>query len=231
MGSLTSDKPKCLLPLEGRPLLAWQISALAKAGVHPKGLVTGYRATSLASFGDFRLKNPEWATSQMVSSLLCASSWLEANETVVTYSDIVYKADTIRRICAAPGDIVVAYHTDWRRVWTLRFEDPLVDAEEFRVDADGFLQSVGGKPQDLAKIPGQYMGIFKLTPAGWRTIHRLLESMPPSKVKKLDVTALLALLLSSNVEIRTLASNEAWFEIDSTSDWLLSQRLLAGFTV
>ena len=48
----TDDRPKCLVELAGRTLLAWQLDALAAAGVSDTTIVTGYRADQILA--DFK---------------------------------------------------------------------------------------------------------------------------------------------------------------------------------
>jgi len=48
----------------------------------------------------------------MVSSLLCASAWLENETCIVSYSDIVYSAAAVRLLQANVGDIAISYDPD-----------------------------------------------------------------------------------------------------------------------
>ena len=43
MKNLTSDKPKCLVQLNGKTLIQWQLDALNQAGISNIAVVTGYR--------------------------------------------------------------------------------------------------------------------------------------------------------------------------------------------
>ena len=47
----TLDRPKCLVPLAGRPLLEWQTTALRRAGIDDVTILTGYRAEQVAALG------------------------------------------------------------------------------------------------------------------------------------------------------------------------------------
>ena len=44
---LTEDRPKCLIELSGRSLLAWQLLRLQAAGVAEAVIVTGFRADAV----------------------------------------------------------------------------------------------------------------------------------------------------------------------------------------
>ncbi len=51
--SLTGGRPKCLTALEGRPIIAWILAALRKAGIRDVVMVTGFGAAALArALGD-----------------------------------------------------------------------------------------------------------------------------------------------------------------------------------
>ena len=88
MKSLTDEKPKCLIELNGKPLLEWQLEALRGAGIEDIAIVTGYKKELLHRYGLKEFHNSLWAETQMVSSLMCANEWLQQSECVVSYSDI-----------------------------------------------------------------------------------------------------------------------------------------------
>jgi len=43
MKKLTSNQPKCLTNLNGKPILDWQLEAFKKSGITEVAIVTGYR--------------------------------------------------------------------------------------------------------------------------------------------------------------------------------------------
>ena len=82
---LTDDRPKCLVPLAGKPLLRWQYDALRAAGARQVLVVRGYlaerlvpEAAGLPSGAFATVDNPRWAQCNMLASLLCAGPWLDA---------------------------------------------------------------------------------------------------------------------------------------------------------
>lgn len=227
MGGLTSDRPKCMTVLGGRTLLDHQLGALAAAGVDRRAIVRGYLADTFEAEATY-FENPRWSETNMVASLACAAPWLQAAPCVVSYSDIVYGPDSVRRLLAAEGDIVITFDPQWRRLWELRFTDPLSDAETFRRDGDGRLLEIGARAGHLDEIEGQYMGLLRFRPAGWRAVEDSLATMAPADRDRLDMTALLQRLLAAGVRIDTVAIAERWFEVDSESDLRLYQERFFG---
>ena len=77
MNELTYDKPKCLIEINGKTLLDWQLEAIKSVGINEIGIVTGYKREMLSDYKLIEFYNPNWETSQMVYSLNYATNWLE----------------------------------------------------------------------------------------------------------------------------------------------------------
>jgi L-glutamine-phosphate cytidylyltransferase len=219
MRHLGDERPKCLVELDGRPLLALQVAALRRGGASEIGVVRGYRAEMLNFPGLAYFTNERWAQTNMVASLAVAAEWLRAGPVIVSYADIFYRAELVRSLAAAPGALVIAYDRAWRSLWTRRFAEPLADAETFRIDAHGTLLEIGARTSRIEDIQGQYMGLLKFTPAAWRAVEVLRASLAEHERDRLDMTGLLRRLLAGrSIEIGTLATDGQWGELDSPSD-------------
>ena len=221
MGRLTAEIPKCLVELGGRPLLEWQTGALRAAGIERIAIVTGWQPDHLAQRGLETFHNPRWSHTQMVMSLACASEWLAADTCIVSYSDIFYPASAVRALMAARADITITYDPDWLTLWSRRFADPLSDAESFETDAGGRVVEIGRKTDDIRKIRGQYMGLLKFTPKGWQAVSGALMRLEQESRDRLDMTSLLQRLIASGQEIRAVAVDGPWGEVDNERDLAL----------
>lgn len=217
MKGLTDARPKCLLQLAGKPLLHWQLAALRAAGVADVLVVRGYLAHLLQ--GDFAtVDNPRWEQTNMVQSLMCALPQLNGADMLVSYADIVYCADHVRQLLACPRDICLTYDTQWEALWRLRQNDnPLDDAETFREEG-GTLLEIGGKPQTLDDVHGQYMGLLKFSPRGQQHIQECVQALSPEKADKLDMTSLLRLMLAGGATIGAVPVHGGWCECDTEED-------------
>ena len=227
MGSLTSEQPKCLTPIAGRSLLDWQLAALRTAGLSEIALVRGYQAECLQPDGCTFFENPAWGETNMVTTLACAREWLERHDCLVSYSDIVYHPDILVQLVNHPGDLVISYDQRWLSLWRERFVNPLDDAETFRRDARGLLTGIGDRTETLEEVQGQYMGLIKITPAGWQHICTLLAGLPPSEGNRLDMTSLFQRLLRDGVEINVTSVNGRWCEVDCENDLRIYEKHLA----
>ena len=218
MARMTEELPKCLVPLHGRPLIEWQLMALRKAGISEIGIVGGYRIETLRRYDLTMFENSRWSVTNMVSSLMMASPWLSQEPCLVCYSDIVYQQTAIEALCRSSDSISITSNNNWRKLWEARFQDPLSDAESFQKDNSGFLISIGKKSQSLEDIEGQYMGLLKFDPQGWKSVVQCFESLKPADQDRLDMTSLLQKLLERNAPVRVLPVESQWFEVDTESD-------------
>lgn len=214
----TVDKPKCLVELGGRTLLDWQLISLKKAGVEEISIVAGYLSNIIVKQGYPCIHNPHWDKSNMVESLFCAHHVLCRQTTIISYSDIAYHSQIIAKLLQTQGDIVIPYDILWKDLWQDRFADPLVDAETFRI-SQGKVIEIGRKPIDLAEVQGQYLGLMKLTPAGWASIQQLLAAEPHAR-QKIDMTTLLQKLIDSHIPVYGTPVAGKWCEVDSPGDLL-----------
>jgi choline kinase len=226
LGPHTEDCPKCLVELAHKPLIQRQISALRGGGVSSIGIVRGYLADRIDIQDVTYFENQRWAETNMVMSLAAAAAWLRSDSVVISYADIFYGRDIVRDLAASAGDLVVAYDRDWRSLWTRRFVDPLSDAETFRTDVDGNLIDIGRRTTEIDDIEGQYMGLLKFTPQGWREVEAVLAAVDAKTRDAMDMTTLLRRLLDAGFPISTVRIAGQWGEIDSAGDLELYEKMI-----
>ena len=225
LGEMTGERPKCMVELNHQPLISWQTEALRAGGVTDLCVVTGYRSDMIEALGHRTIRNPDWASTNMVASLLYAADEV-TGPTLISYSDIVFSSDVVRRMSETEGDVVVAYDTDWLRLWRARFDDPLSDAESLRVSEDGRIIEIGQKVDDVAEIQGQYLGLLRFTPVGISWIREIVNARVGRR-EKLDMTSLLQLLIAGGYPVHGLAITGNWCEIDDQSDLRVAEQLFS----
>jgi L-glutamine-phosphate cytidylyltransferase len=216
MGSLTDDQPKCRTELHGKSLIDWQILSLQQAGITELAIVRGYLADSF----DFEVKyfeNERWAETNMVMSLVMADEWLQEDTCIISYSDIVFSSQSVNTLCDAEGDIVITYDPNWYDLWSMRFEDPLSDAETFQMDGDKVIE-IGNKANSIDEIKGQFMGLLKFSPQGWKQVLEFLDVHTQDQRDKLDMTKLLQGLIKDNKILNATPIKDPWYEVDSEAD-------------
>ena len=216
MGKATEKQPKCRVMLHGRSLIQWQLDGLNGAGVTSIGAVRGY----LGETYDLPLtyfENDRWCETNMVMSLACAADWLASDTCIVSYADIAYLPRTVARLVDSDADIAITYDPNWLSLWRFRFEDPIADAETFRI-VDSRIVEIGSRPATISEIEGQFMGLLRFTPSGWGQVVACLETLSSTVRDQLDMTGLLGRLIAADVPIMGVPINEPWCEVDTLSD-------------
>lgn len=227
MMEMTSSKPKCLVEVNGKAILDRQLDILKDIEeIEEIGVVTGYLSEQLKRHRITNFHNPDWADSNMVVSLLAADEWLSNYECIVSYSDITYESDTINILKECSHDISIVYDVNWQKLWSWRFKDPLTDAETFRLTDDKeYLKEIGNIPTSTDEIEGQYMGLLKFTPNGWKLVKNTLNQIPLAHKAKIHMTTLLQRLIDLDYDIAAVPTTGRWAEIDTTTDLIVAEKI------
>ncbi len=223
MGDETVSKPKCFTLLKGKRLLDWQIESLNDAGLADITVVTGYRSEMFEGKFD-TVQNSRWSETNMVASLFCAKP--AKYDTIISYSDIVYKYEHVVNLNNSRADIVITADKKWADLWQLRFDDPLDDAETFKSKGNRLVE-IGKKTRDMNDIQAQYMGLLKLSAKGWKIMYDLFQTFSPIEKNKMDMTKMLGILLDRDVQIEVVFVQGGWCEADNYSDILAYEKELS----
>jgi choline kinase len=226
MKEKTEILPKCLTKLWGKTLLEWQIQAIQKAGINDIGIITGYHSEKIIYPGITFFHNENWENTNMVATLLKADEWLQSDDCIVSYSDIIYSKTAINTLRESQNLISILYYTDFKQLWEKRFENPLEDIESFRMDEKGSLIEIGEKVEQMEDVQGQYMGLLKFSPKGWEKTKKYIYKQDlPKSIEKIDMTGLLSYLIKKGTVIKAIPYKDIWLEVDNQIDLELYQSL------
>ena len=97
----TNNLPKCMVKLKEQSLLSRQLSSISKCDIPSENiaLVGGYQAGCLQEFNLKTYQNPNYASTNMVSTLFCANNFMDPNQDlIISYGDIVYEENVLRTL-------------------------------------------------------------------------------------------------------------------------------------
>ncbi|MBM3277348.1 MAG: phosphocholine cytidylyltransferase family protein [Candidatus Handelsmanbacteria bacterium] len=109
LAPLTEARPKCLVEVNGRSLIDYQLEALALAGAKEVVLVLGYEAQQVrAHCGKSAryIDNPDYLTTNSIYSLYLAAAELDA-DTFLFNCDILFHPEVLQRLLAHPNAVAV----------------------------------------------------------------------------------------------------------------------------
>jgi L-glutamine-phosphate cytidylyltransferase len=214
-----SKLPKCLNNVKGRALIEYQVSALRAINLSSVVVITGYQRHLVAPFGDLEVFNDEWQNTNMVYSLLKASSIVDKSGCIVSYGDIFYDESALQALLDCQNDISILYSDNWTELWRMRSDDPLADAETFQLNSDQTVKLIGTRPESLEEIEGQYMGVLRFTHLGWKIFTNFTATLPPSTLREISMTSVLNSMISQGLlQIGAVKYSGVWGEVDTESD-------------
>jgi len=224
---LTDETPKALVPLNGKPLLHYQLETFAAADIADIGIVTGYRATAFQNYPLHKFNNSDYQQTNMLYSLMCARSWLDGtDDLIVSYGDICYGTEVLAAIIRSEALITISADVAWQQLWQLRMEDPLKDAESFLFDRQNLqILQLGQKMSDLKQAQAQYIGLFKLSKQVQLAIGQCYDELTEPQQKKMYMTDFLQLLIEKQFQLTAALHQNGWLEVDSVQDLETYQQL------
>ena len=101
--AVTTDRPKVMLPIAGKPLLRWLVDAFKTEHVNDITVVGGYRADAIDTSGIKLVVNERYAETSELASLACAVDALES-DTVISYGDLLFRSYVLRDLVDSKAD-------------------------------------------------------------------------------------------------------------------------------
>lgn len=225
---LTESRPKCLVELSGRTLLAWQLLRLEAAGVEEAVIVTGFRSdaveTEVARLGLKRLHvrlafNPFY---QVADNL--ASCWIVRQEfdreVLVLNGDTLFGPGVAEALMAAPpAEITVT--VDRKSSY---------DADDMKVltDADNRLLAIG---KTIEAYDAESIGFLRFSTVGAAKFAATAEQIlqRPDGLRRWYLSVIDELAKGGvDVRIQSIEGLE-WGEMDFPADVENLTRLSSGW--
>lgn len=231
---LTNDRPKCMVELHGKPLLHHQLETLEKSGVEKQdiALVAGYLQEALVAPGIKQYRNDNYDKTNMVGTLFAAEEFMqEGEELIISYGDIIYKPEVFQKLLDTEGELVIAADLDWYDLWKLRMENPLDDAETFKMTQEGGILELGKKPQTKEDAQAQYIGLIKIAGHKVKDFIQHYKAMDKSitydgqDYENMYMTSLLQNFIDSGWNAQAALINNGWLEVDSVEDLEAYERM------
>lgn len=247
LGGSTDVIPKCMVPVGGRPILHWQLRALAEAGVDDIVIVRGYRGDCIDP-GATRVRfveNPEWEKNNILTSLMYASSELPGGF-YFSYCDIVFAPAAMTTLAAAAGaeDVAASLVIDrrWADSYAGRDLHPVSEAELALVDDNAFaprVLRVGKQAVAAPQAAGEFIGLAHFSAAGAAALADVFAAAstrgldaPFGRAKSLRqayLTDALNAMVEGGARLAPVFIDGHWREIDTQQDLAAAGRAVADW--
>lgn len=219
-GSRTKLKsPKGLIKYKNKPLINHVIQNLKENKIKNINIITGYKKDFFErKLNENFLNNQKWKKTNMFYSLSIADKILKNNYCIISYADIFYEKKAISLLLKKKYDISITSFSGWKKLWSLRFKNPLEDLESFKIDKKNNLVKIATKERKIKEIQGQYMGLIGISPMGWQIIKKSLKNLSKNEIEKISLTEVLKKVIINYKFIKVLDYKNKFFEIDFKKD-------------
>jgi choline kinase len=235
LGGSTAEIPKCMVRVNGQPILHWQLRAFAAAGIRDIVIVRGYLGDRIDA-GPFPVRfvdNPHWEHNNILTSLMYASGEFSGGF-YFSYCDIVFAPSVVARLAAAAEDPAAAsliIDRRWADAYQGRTLHPVAEAELTAVESvatQGRVLQVGKGAVPAAQAVGEFIGLAHFSAAGGAALSKTWQDAlaggldaPFGRAKTLRqayLTDALNAMASVGQRLAPVFIDGEWREIDTQQD-------------
>jgi choline kinase len=122
--AIHGDHPKCLIRIDGRTILDYQLHSLRTAGIRDVGIVVGYEKEQIIRHVRSRyrdgfqrisfLENPAFASTNNMFSLWLARHWMGKESFVCLNADVIFSPPAIIAALRSAAPISMIVDPEWR---------------------------------------------------------------------------------------------------------------------
>ncbi|HXA16692.1 MAG TPA: phosphocholine cytidylyltransferase family protein [Thermoanaerobaculia bacterium] len=231
LGTLTAQRPKCLLEVAGRPILARTLDSLVSAGVRDAHLVIGHLGDQLRAFATswsnrLRLtftENSRAAATGTAYSLALGLSRVDAERDVlVIEADVVFADDALQRLLSA----------DAADVTLIAPFGPYITGSAVTCDGDGrvsdWLHATHQESRFRRDLAHKTVNLTRLGTSTAQTLALVLDRCVAEKESAPLEYAMRTLVRDCGARITAIDVGDApWFEVDTEEDLRIANSIFS----
>jgi phosphoenolpyruvate phosphomutase len=222
--AVTTDRPKVMLPIAGKPLLRWLVDGFKKENINDITVVGGYRVDAIDPAGIRLVVNERYAETDELASLACAIDKLES-DTVISYGDLLFRSYVLRDLVESKADFSVVVDSSPTEASNRTVRD-------FAYCTRGDDRGLFGTPVLLKRVVsraeavsdeeshGRWIGMLNVSRQGLvklKAVLAVLRARPD--FDSLDMPALLNALIADGAEIEVVYVHGHWRGVNDLDDF------------
>ncbi len=236
--ALTKDKPKCMLEINGKPIIQNTIELFRKNKIDDISVIRGYKKEKISFSNVTYFENTNFWNNNILHSLMFARPKLEEamkkrEDVVVTYSDIWYNESVVEALLRSNKAIASIVDTDWHDYYDGRTDHPIEEAENVIMNDNKRMLKIG-KHIFTHNTPkhkqGEFIGLWKFTPQGIKDFLKhfdrlnstleMTDSYQNTKEwQKFYITDIFQEMIDHGEDIHCVLIKKNWAEFDTVQDY------------
>lgn len=227
----TKDGTKCMVPVNGKPIIDYTLESLSKAGIKKITVVIGYKGEKLKNYIKDKypyleinfIENPVYDKTNNIYSLFLAKDVLVEDDTILLESDLVFKPEIISDLVNSCEEnlAVLSPFESW------------MDGTVALIDGENNISGLIGKENFNWENKNEYyktVNIYKFSKDFSRKyyipfLQAYIESYGKNEYYE-QVLKVIAFLDSTNLKAH-IVDGRNWYEIDDGADLSIAESRFA----
>ena len=222
LDELTKDRPKAMIPVNGKPLLSRLIERCKRQGVNAVTVVGGYKADTIPAEKIDLVVNHEYTTSGELSSLLRASTGF-CDDMVVLYGDLLFRGYVLRSLLESDREMTIVVDSQSKSdqgsgVPDLAYcsapDDRTLWGQDILLEHLSTDNTLNEKLAD-----GRWIGMLRVKGIGRKWLTDALKKLKGKQnFNELSLRHLINQILSDGNPIRVIYIHGHWIDVNSITD-------------
>jgi phosphoenolpyruvate phosphomutase len=216
VGETVAETPRCMMVLNGRPLLSWHVQAFNRQGIQSIGVVRGFKKEAVDLDGLYYFDNDEYNHTGELYSLYRARDFLDG-DIVIAHGDVVYDNLVLQSLLSSDAPFTMAVNASRN----LRKREDLVSTSGRCSPPKNtwILTGIGQVPEEQAT--GEWIGLFVMRGEGTRIVVDVLDELARNEAELLrnsKMGELFRRLLRRDLQVEVVHSFGHVYYIDDAAD-------------
>jgi phosphoenolpyruvate phosphomutase len=233
---LVEDRPKAMLDIKGRSILARQVEVLNACGVKNIAVVRGYLKDAVDLPNVRYYDNDDYASSGELQSLLAARDELD-RAFALLYGDILFEEGHLQKLLKSSADVTILVDRAWNEAGPDKDRGVpdlvvLEDAQE-----TGYRFVGAERPHRVKRISsrlaaseghGEFVGLALFSDRGARVVGETIARLEKEhsgtfheapSLRQAKLTDLLQELIDGGHDVQAVDVYKGWLEVDTFEDY------------
>lgn len=211
---ITDSVPKCMVPVNGTPIIDKQINNLIENGISESDIIIigGYLEDVLKSHLQTKyprinfISNPRFNETNNMYSLYLAKEFVEGKEFLLMNADVYFDSDIIKGLLKAPGSAIACDQSQY-----------LEESMKITVDASGAITHISKKISEADHFAVS-IDVYKISPEASRELFKTIRQTIIEEKNENSWTEVALDSIFETQQFRPYVIDGRWFEIDTLED-------------
>ena len=222
LADLTGDRPKVMIPVNGKPLLHRLIERCHKQQIEDITVIAGYKANAIDTEGVNLVVNKTFECSGEVASLKCAIPQF-SDDMVILYGDLIFRGYILRGLIESDRELTVVVDSQTESRASSGLPDYAFCSEPDKRSLWGqdiILESIKTYPENgNRKADGRWIGMLRAKAQGRAWLEEAINNVSEDEnFSDLSMGDLLNNIISAGHPIRVIYVHGHWLDVNSLQD-------------